>query len=797
MDSRAVRRLPAYVYLQELLRGRRVLELGAGEGHSAHFLLRAGAKNVLGIEPNVRLADAARARYRVTGLEIRGGDYGALELEDGSFDAVCAPAAAELLRRRGVIEEIKRVLAPGGVALFACPSADRPDARAGLSYHELTERLSASFDPVRMVGVSPFVGFSMVEFGDEATELTEIDLDTQLAQIDAPGGEAGVITDYVALCNAPTEKPRGYTVVQLPVGLGITAAADAQGVAGPAVATATGATDLAGEDLRRRLARVTDERAALLAEVASLRARANETETELGQVTALAAKEVGQARAESAAARATAQESQEQMTALRREMLALRGELDAHSAMGALGRAGSGGVPRQPPAEQVTGDQGGAAEVAKARLELEELRAELTMLRAQQAQTCSTADGEALGDARAELTRGEVVRLNAQLDALRAVVDDATAKAEHGLGEAQRAQAELVRLESALAVARREQQRTEAELDALRREHARAQAAPPVAAASAGAEASGDPVADPPALWDAALRYEQAIQSLRSELEERDAYIEELRDEQAGADEAVRALAHRAQGAEEAARESAAELRGLRSRLALAEGAALRHRLSQENGAAASAAAPSAAASASASPSPAPVRPTPPPTRPPVVVSAPAVDHARVAELEAQIRSQSGATQAAAERLKSVEAKHDDLVRKLRDAERALADERAARSARPSTPPPAAPSPDLARKLADAEAKLAKALAERDELAKSTADLRGRLDQMWKDRDTAIAAAQGESEAVRRERDATVAAVRGELELMHAGAARKKAQVDRLEARVAELERALAAAKKA
>jgi ubiquinone/menaquinone biosynthesis C-methylase UbiE len=182
MDPRYARRLPPYVYLQDLFRDRRVLELGTGEGHAAHFLLQAGARTVTGVDRNARAVEAARARYRVADLEFRAGEYNALQLEDASFDVVCVPGAAELVRRHGVLEEVRRVLAVGGAVIVSAASADRPDARGGVSYHELQERLAGLFGPVRMLGASPFVGFSLVEFGDEGSEVLEIDLDTQLAQ---------------------------------------------------------------------------------------------------------------------------------------------------------------------------------------------------------------------------------------------------------------------------------------------------------------------------------------------------------------------------------------------------------------------------------------------------------------------------------------------------------------------------------------------------------------------------------------------------------------------------------------
>jgi SAM-dependent methyltransferase len=859
MDSRSVRRLPTYVYLQELLRGRRVLELGAGEGHSAHFLLRAGAKSVVAIEPASRLAEAARQRYKLAGLDIKTGDYGALELDEKSFDAVCVPGAGEILRRRGVLDEIKRVLAPDGVALFAVPSADRPDARGGLSYHELTERLGAAFGSVRMVGVSPFVGFSMVEFGDEATELTEIDLDTQLAQLDTPGGEAGVITDYVALCNAPAEKPRGYTVIQLPVGVGLQAVAEAQGPVAVA-AMQSGTSEVPGEDWRRRVSRLTDERAQLLAEVAALRARASETELELGRVTALAAKEVGSSRAEAASARQSSQDHQEQMIRLRREILTLRAELDAHSAMGALGVRAPLSAQTEPgpsPGEDVayaenerqTSDTTHVAVLAQARAEVESLTSELNQVRAERDAARHSLDDEQvavanckqkLDDVRAELEharlelrdhegqdvmlrdatseierlRGELARVRAELDEAEHApiievedrsdvdVDDARSElaakevarltgalekareaAEQARSEAEflRAEQGHLRAENQKALARAKEaqldaERANTELGRARQQlvrlaqDPRASTPPPFVPTPVPTSGAGeDSKADPPELWESALRHEREMTAVRAELDERDAYIEELREEHAGASARQAELGRQLAAAEARAAGIDQELRAMRSRLALAEGHALRHKLAG-NGAGAHAAVSSGGTMVAVSSAPV--------AMPPRAMPSPGSgDKARIAELERTLAAERKAAAEAQARWREAEGKTAELAAELRSARTSRVD-------------------DTGKQLAACQEQLARAQRDKAEIDKQAGELRGRLDKIWQERDAAIAAASAESDAVRRERDATVAAVRGELELMHAGAARRKAQVDRLEARVAELERELSALRK-
>ncbi len=79
-----------------------------------------GARYVLGVDIAHAAVVLCRRVHRVPGLEFRRGDAEALPLEDASFDAVvnvesahCYPAISRFLN------EVRRVLRPGGVLLYA------------------------------------------------------------------------------------------------------------------------------------------------------------------------------------------------------------------------------------------------------------------------------------------------------------------------------------------------------------------------------------------------------------------------------------------------------------------------------------------------------------------------------------------------------------------------------------------------------------------------------------------------------------------------------------------------------
>ena len=106
--------------------GRRVLDLGCGEGSYSRELARRGAR-VTGIDGSARLIDAARRRTADSGLDV---DYRCLNanalvgIADGAFDLIVASMVMMNVEDYGgAIREAHRVLAPGGAL---CVSITHP-----------------------------------------------------------------------------------------------------------------------------------------------------------------------------------------------------------------------------------------------------------------------------------------------------------------------------------------------------------------------------------------------------------------------------------------------------------------------------------------------------------------------------------------------------------------------------------------------------------------------------------------------------------------------------------------------
>ena len=113
-----------YLWARELVAGRRVLDLGSGEGFGAGMLAERAA-TVTGVDIDERTVDHARLNYEAPNVKFRVGSAADLsDFAEDAFDAVVAFEVIEHLEEQEqMLAEIARVLAPGG--LLICSTPDR------------------------------------------------------------------------------------------------------------------------------------------------------------------------------------------------------------------------------------------------------------------------------------------------------------------------------------------------------------------------------------------------------------------------------------------------------------------------------------------------------------------------------------------------------------------------------------------------------------------------------------------------------------------------------------------------
>jgi SAM-dependent methyltransferase len=112
-----------YFLAAELVRGRTVLDVASGEGYGSAYLARFAHK-VVGVDVSREATEFARARYVLPNLEFLQGSVAALPLADASVDIVISFETIEHVgeeEQRRFLEEIRRVLRPGGHLVLSTP----------------------------------------------------------------------------------------------------------------------------------------------------------------------------------------------------------------------------------------------------------------------------------------------------------------------------------------------------------------------------------------------------------------------------------------------------------------------------------------------------------------------------------------------------------------------------------------------------------------------------------------------------------------------------------------------------
>ena len=107
-----------------------VLELGCGGGINMEFYDPARIASFAGIDPSPALLERAREAAQAKGMaaDIRGGIGEAIPFEDASFDTVLVTfTLCSVDDQARVLSEMRRVLRPGGKALFL-EHGSAPDA---------------------------------------------------------------------------------------------------------------------------------------------------------------------------------------------------------------------------------------------------------------------------------------------------------------------------------------------------------------------------------------------------------------------------------------------------------------------------------------------------------------------------------------------------------------------------------------------------------------------------------------------------------------------------------------------
>lgn len=202
-----LRRVATYLHLQQLVADRSIAEVwsGASDPRGWQTLAARGARHITVVskESGVarpRTADGKKDVARVVGDARRTG------LGAASVDVFIA-LELDPASMADVVREARRVLVSDGVLVLGVASRELPGASTGASYYDVVDAC-APFAHTRMIGVAPFAGTTLVEYGIKDPEPV---LDGTLVE----RGER--VEQYIAVAGPERRSDFGYGVVQVPV----------------------------------------------------------------------------------------------------------------------------------------------------------------------------------------------------------------------------------------------------------------------------------------------------------------------------------------------------------------------------------------------------------------------------------------------------------------------------------------------------------------------------------------------------------------------------------------------------
>jgi len=113
----------AYVTASRLAENKKVLDLGCNTGYGTEILFKS-AKEVVGVDVSEKAILSAKSRYGHLGIEFQVVDGVVLPFRDNEFDMIVSFQVIEHIVDYGkYLNELKRVLSPSGIVLFATPNS--------------------------------------------------------------------------------------------------------------------------------------------------------------------------------------------------------------------------------------------------------------------------------------------------------------------------------------------------------------------------------------------------------------------------------------------------------------------------------------------------------------------------------------------------------------------------------------------------------------------------------------------------------------------------------------------------
>lgn len=163
-----------YLWAAETVRGRRVLDAGSGTGYGTSILART-ASEVVGVDVDPEAVREATA-IAPDNADIVVGDLAALPFADDAFDVcVCFETIEHVADQSSALDEIRRVLAPGGLLVISSPNRGvypegNPHHLHEFTAAELRDELAARWQNLDLRPQRAWLGSEIGQAAAEAAE---------------------------------------------------------------------------------------------------------------------------------------------------------------------------------------------------------------------------------------------------------------------------------------------------------------------------------------------------------------------------------------------------------------------------------------------------------------------------------------------------------------------------------------------------------------------------------------------------------------------------------------------------
>lgn len=158
--------LKAYEFARDFVKGKKVLEVGCGDGYGSAYLAKTAAQ-VTGLDYEKDVISQAKNKYSCKNLSFTDGDATRLQFADKSFDAACSFQVIEHIPEDNLpqyLSEIRRVLKDDGIFYVSTLNLEH-SIKSPLTYQknpahckefalgDLKKLLSGAFPEVEIYGL--------------------------------------------------------------------------------------------------------------------------------------------------------------------------------------------------------------------------------------------------------------------------------------------------------------------------------------------------------------------------------------------------------------------------------------------------------------------------------------------------------------------------------------------------------------------------------------------------------------------------------------------------------------------